>query len=196
MRLARVWPLVAVSLAALPPPAAADARDYPGHSVTAPSSSHSGRATHTGRFQHHRGTIVVFPSPFYYAPPVYSAPPVYAPPPMIYAPPVAYAAPPAAYAPPATAYAPPPAPAAPPPPMPRTVEFGSGRYELRGDGVTSPYVWVWIPNPPTAPPPGYSAPSTAPALYRWTDERGVATWTDDLQKVPARFRAQAAQTPP
>ena len=46
-------------------------------------------------------------------------------------------------------------------------------------------------------PPYYSSYYDAPpALYRWTDDRGVTTWTDSLEKVPARFRASAAQTLP
>jgi hypothetical protein len=203
MRLASVWSIVTVSLLALPVAAGADARDYPTH-VT--SAAHSGRGPHGGGSHFHgrlpsrRSTIVFLPpyySSFYDAPPAYASPPPYAPPPVIYAPTVSYGAPTTAYGPPQTAYAPPPAPSVPPPPpMPRSVEFGSGRYELRGDGMTSPYVWVWIPNPPTAPPPGFGAPSTPAALYRWTDERGVTTWTDSLEKVPARFRASAAQTLP
>jgi hypothetical protein len=32
-------------------------------------------------------------------------------------------------------------------------------------------------------------------VYRWTDERGVTTWTDDLEKVPERHRAQAVRRP-
>jgi hypothetical protein len=32
----------------------------------------------------------------------------------------------------------------------RVVHYPHGRYELRGDGVSVPYVWVWIPN--AAPP--------------------------------------------
>lgn len=38
-------------------------------------------------------------------------------------------------------------------PMPTVVLYPHGRYELRGDGVTTPYHWVWIPNPPPPPPP-------------------------------------------
>ena len=127
--------------------------------------------------------VVYAPPPVYAAPPVYSAPPFYAPPP-------AYAAPPPS----------------PPPPIPRVVEHPGGRYELRGDGMTSPYVWVWIPNPPAAPPPAPAPPAEAPepslsprapapraTTYRWTDNDGVTTWTDSLEKVPTRFRAQAAQ---
>jgi Domain of unknown function (DUF4124) len=86
------------------------------------------------------------------------------------------------------------------------VEFPTGRYELRGDGVTSPYQWVWIPNPPSAPPPDPVAPPPTPTLapqpvtprrspmtvYRWTDDDGVTTLTDNLDLVPTRYRAQAA----
>ena len=35
----------------------------------------------------------------------------------------------------------------------REVVFPEGRYVLQGDGIDIPYRWVWIPNPPTAPPP-------------------------------------------
>jgi hypothetical protein len=28
---------------------------------------------------------------------------------------------------------------------PRVVQYATGRYELRGDGVSVPWVWVWIP---------------------------------------------------
>jgi hypothetical protein len=140
---------------------------------------------------------LVVVSPFFDAPyagpgPAYGAPPVYAPP---------------AYAPPAYGA---PAPAA----VPRVVEFSTGRYELRGDGVYSPYAWVWIPNPPAMPPPPPppSAPPAPPAaapdpgprrappqtatLYRWTDDRGVTTWTDSLEKVPARHREHARALTP
>jgi hypothetical protein len=127
--------------------------------------------------------FVASPAPVYVPPPVYLAPPVYAPPP--------------AYAVPA-------------PSVPRVVEFPTGRYELRGDGVYTPYTWVWIPNPPVAPPPP-PAPTAPPVpsapeprrepartamLYRWTDEQGVTTWTDSIEKVPARYRAQAGRLAP
>jgi len=48
-----------------------------------------------------------------------------------------------------------------PAPVPRysnVVRYPHGRYELRGDGVTTAYQWVWIPNPP--PPP--AAPPAPP----------------------------------
>ncbi len=107
-----------------------------------------------------------------------------------------------------------------PSPMPTVVEYPDGRYELRGDGVTTPYMWVWIPNPPTAPPstspPATSPPAAPPPAsklgpsspegrsevparhsryYRWTDERGVLHLTDRPDSVPAQYRAQAAQAP-
>lgn len=190
MRLtAGAWLLVAASVVVVPPARAADGRGHGGH-----ASHLTGRPSQHFR---HRGTVVIFATPFVGVPGVYALPPYYPEPVAIptstYGPsPVGFPSPPVAYA------APPPAPAAPPPPaMPQVVEFSSGRYELRGDGLTSPYVWVWIPNPPSAPPPGAAAPrSSASAVYRWTDERGVTTWTDDLQKVPARFRAQAQQPQP
>ena len=103
--------------------------------------------------------------------------------------------------------------APPPPPMPSVVEYPMGRFELRGDGMMSPYNWVWIPNPP--PPPPVAAPPAGPAfsptgpafsddrpsfssrrVYRWTDEQGVINVTDRLDAVPSRYRIQAAQAPP
>lgn len=41
---------------------------------------------------------------------------------------------------------------------PSVVQYAHGRYELRGDGVSAPYVWVWIPNaaPAEAAPVGPS----------------------------------------
>ncbi len=41
-------------------------------------------------------------------------------------------------------------------PPARTATYAGGRYELRGNGTTVPYYWVWIPagaNPPAPPPP-------------------------------------------
>ena len=131
---------------------------------------------------------------------------IYAPPPVVYsAPPTSYDSPPivgnVAVA-PASA------------PMPTVVQYPEGRYELRGDGVTTAYTWVWIPNPPPPPPPAAptveppaAPPAEAPApreesparpsqLYRWTDERDVVHWTDRWDAVPQRYRAQAKQTQP
>jgi hypothetical protein len=155
---------------------------------------------HHGGFNHRRfnSNVVFFgPSPFWYSAPLYASPPVvYSPPPVYIAPQFVYQAPLAG------GYYPAAAPA--PPPGPRVVEFSTGRYELRGDGMSTPYTWVWIPNPPsappgpppapTAPPPGSDAPAARPAptrtgpIYRWTDDNGVTTITDDLNKVPERYR--------
>ena len=35
----------------------------------------------------------------------------------------------------------------------RTVTYPEGRYELYGDGKTTPYYWVWVPAGATAPTP-------------------------------------------
>jgi len=44
---------------------------------------------------------------------------------------------------------------------PTVVEYPHGRYELRGDGIKTPYQWVWIPKAP--PPPPAAAPSPPPS---------------------------------
>jgi hypothetical protein len=126
---------------------------------------------------------------------------------LAYAPAPAYASSPV-YAPPAVYGVDGSVSVAPAPPTPRVVEFPTGRYELRGDGVTSPYTWVWVPNPPSAPPapppdppgsPSSRAPSTRVAaapraeLYCWTDERGVTTWTDQWDSLPERVRKQVKE---
>jgi hypothetical protein len=48
-------------------------------------------------------------------------------------------------------------------PTATVVQYPTGRYELRGDGVSVPYYWVWLPTQPViaapAPPPvGAPAP--------------------------------------
>jgi len=74
---------------------------------------------------------------------------------------------------------------------------------LRGDGTTMPYTWVWIPNPPPAPPTSPPAgslnqsdppPRRATSIYRWTDERGDIHLTDSLDMVPKKFRPQTKHT--
>lgn len=165
-------------------------------------SFHShGHSFHKHGFGHHRfsprhfvtfGVVVAPPVVVYSSPPVFYAPPPY------YSAPVYYSA--AVYAPPAV-YSPPvyhqPASG---PPAPRVVEYATGRYELRGDGISTPYTWVWIPNPPpppaappTAPPAGAPMSGDAPParhtrVYRWVDEQGVVHWTDRLETVPRRYR--------
>jgi len=61
---------------------------------------------------------------------------------------VVYSSPPPVYVPATVVTVP-----SPPPPSPTVVHYPHGRYELRGDGVSQPYLWVWIPNPPPPPPP-------------------------------------------
>ncbi|HET7874536.1 MAG TPA: hypothetical protein VFN71_03350 [Methylomirabilota bacterium] len=41
---------------------------------------------------------------------------------------------------------------------PTVVQYPHGRYELRGDGVSTAYHWVWIPNAPPPPPPAAPPP--------------------------------------
>jgi hypothetical protein len=86
--------------------------------------------------------------------------------------------------------------------MPNVIEYPNGRYELRGDGIATPYRWVWIPNPPAGPPPDAPPAPGAPAtpgpaskleLYRWTDEQGAVHWTDRYEAVPERYRAQVTR---
>jgi surface antigen len=44
------------------------------------------------------------------------------------------------------------------------VRYPNGYYELRGDGISVPYYWVWIPTVPASPPqpPPESVPEPAP----------------------------------
>jgi hypothetical protein len=46
-------------------------------------------------------------------------------------------------------------------PTTSVVQYPTGRYELRGDGASVPYSWVWIPAQPmvAAPPPPVGAPA-------------------------------------
>lgn len=138
-----------------------------------------------------RGGVVVFAPPFWYGPdlpydsgPGYGSAPAYAP--------VAGGA--LALAPSAAA-------------MPSVIQYPTGRWELRGDGLTAPYRWVWIPNPPSAPPssmppagepvaptPPVSSRPEPPGntrIYRWTDGQGVLHLTDRLETIPERYRSQA-----
>jgi hypothetical protein len=133
-------------------------------------------------------------------------------PPMAYAPPPAY-----------TAYSPPPAYGSAPsvpfstttfvpePARPGVIEYPTGRYELRGDGINTPHVWVWIPNPPPPPesapagptgtrgapsPPPWASEAPSPRrsqLYRWVDEQGVVHLTDNPESVPPQYRKPAAR---
>ena len=71
------------------------------------------------------------PYPYYYQP--YYPPYLYAYPYPVYSPPVVVVEP-------APIYVAPPA-----PPVQREVVYPTGRYVLHGDGVYSPYQWIWIP---------------------------------------------------
>ena len=89
-------------------------------------------------------------------------------------------------------------PPVPPPPMPQVVEFSTGRYELREDSGGTAYSWVWIPNPPSAPPgqldpngQSIPPPQRPPVrLYRWTDDQGVVHLTNLWDEVPPQYRQQ------
>ena len=116
---------------------------------------------------------------------------------VVYVSPTVYVTPPAALAAPAVA--------APAPPS--VVEFPTGRYELRGDGVATPYSWVWIPNPPAAPPAATlppdeprSPPATVTAarspVYRFTDDEGTVIWTNQVERVPEPLRPDAKRGRP
>ena len=174
---------------------------------------HPAHPIHRPPFFFHRpffpfGVGVVAAAPIVYAAPFYSPsdyssyyqPPYYDPPMSYYSAPAAYAGPPSGNV--AVAPAPPQA-----PPSPTVVEFSTGRYELRGDGVNTPYTWVWIPNAPTSPPPAApTAPPVDPSsgsgqtppragrLYRWTDAQGVIYWTDRLDAVPEQYRSRVKST--
>jgi len=94
----------------------------------------------------------------------------------------------------------------PAPEIQREVVFSTGKYVLQSDGGDS-YRWVWIPAAPEAPPVAASSAVSAvpsppivadPVLagphqrtYHWTDEQGVATWTNNLEAVPAKYRSPA-----
>ena len=136
--------------------------------------------------------VILYGYPVYYPVEAYATPPAYDPAP-------AYGAPGGG------------APTASPGGGPTVIEFANGRYELRGDGVSLPYAWVWIPNapppppPPPAPPATVAVPPAAPSgpasaqaprqsrLYRWVDAEGVAHWTDREDAVPPEYRAQASR---
>lgn len=77
------------------------------------------------------------------------------------------------------------------PPEPEVVQYSAGRYELRGDGLTTPYRWVWIPNPPSAPPSKSTGDARDTPLYGWVDRAGVMHVTDRLQAIPPEYREQA-----
>ena len=176
-----------------------------GFSGASPRGFHHGAPGARG-FAHRRfgGVVVLAPPLFWYGSDWYGfdsgypGPPAYAP---TYGPSVIYAPSPGGS--PSGA---PPAPTAPPPPS--VVELPTGRWELRGDGISVPYRWVWIPSPPTTPPapPDGGTPTPAPSsrpeppgntrVYRWTDAAGTLHLTDRLDQVPERYRAPARAAKP
>jgi hypothetical protein len=87
----------------------------------------------------------------YSSPPVYTAPAYAAPPAVVYGSSPVYGAPRVVVVQPSPSG---------PPGTPVVVEYSHGRYELRGDGVSLAYHWVWIPKapPPPPPPPGVPPP--------------------------------------
>jgi hypothetical protein len=158
--------------------------------------------------------LYAFPPPLFYSAPAPSDPPVIYNSTVVYSSPAAYSSPavyssppavydlPAVYRAPVTgAMSPPPA----PPETPSVIEYSTGRYELRGDGVTVLYTWVWIPNPPPPPPdsagrapaplapPGADdpVPGRQSQLFRWTDAQGAMHWTNRADAVPEEHRSQA-----
>ena len=153
-------------------------------------------------------SVIVYAPPLYADSSLYDSTPTYDPPP-VYAPPPAYRPAQMAYGGPTysqpPAYSPPPPSA---PPTPRVVTYPTGRYELRGDGTSTPYTWVWVPNPPpppaappatpqgTAPAPDDAQPVRQTQAYRWVDEQGVVHWTNRLETVPRRFREQVSRLEP
>jgi hypothetical protein len=171
---------------------------HAGRSFIPPRFSKHGRFFPHHRFHRSFATggywIGAYGAPFYYGstlgnPFLYDT--------SVYGPAPAYTAPPVyvSVVVPAASSAVPAAPA-----RPSVVEYLEGRYELRGDGVSTPYNWVWIPNPPaappapTSPPPAPSSGDRSPVrrsqLYRWVDEQGVMHLTDNADIVPEQFRKQ------
>ena len=169
----------------------------PGVFSTFAPHPHHGAGRHFGPRPFVRSVVTfgAFAAPIIYSPPLVYGSPYYGAvpydPPAAYAPGVAYA-PPLSYAPNmggAISLAP-----SPSSPTPTVVEFSTGRYELRGDGMATPYTWVWIPASPSQAPDGGGPPvSSRRPVYRWTDATGVAHWTDSLEAVPQQYRAEAQQ---
>ena len=88
-------------------------------------------------------------------------------------------------------------------PTQTVIEYPNGRYELRGDGYTSPYMWTWIPKAPPAPP---AAPPVAPPVttrqstasedfFSFVDDQGVLHWTDRWDSIPEKYRSKAKRLP-
>ena len=110
--------------------------------------------------------------------------------PIVYVSPTVYVSVPVSAAVPAPVAAPPAL-----PPAPSVVEYATGRYELRGDGTSTPYTWVWIPNSPAPPPeasPATSSSASSSQVYRWTDDQGTEFWTNHLERIPEPYRSRVS----
>jgi hypothetical protein len=143
--------LLVVGLAAIPVEAKGGGRHGGGHSG---GRHHGGGWQHKGGHHHgghhHHGGRAFIGVGFYGGWPYYGGwgwpylgwpygYPAYG---YAYTPPVVYTAPPAVYTTPAPAE----------PAIQREVVYPHGKYVLEGDGVNTPYKWVWVGNT-TAPPP-------------------------------------------
>jgi hypothetical protein len=144
--------LLVVGLAAIPVEAKGGGRHGGGHSG---GRHHGGGWQHKGGHHHgghhHHGGRAFIGVGFYGGWPYYGGwgwpyfgwpyygYPAYG---YAYTPPVVYTAPPAVYTTPAPAE----------PAIQREVVYPHGKYVLEGDGVSTPYKWVWVGNT-TAPPP-------------------------------------------
>ena len=169
---------------------------YPRPPVVARSGHRSLRHAHGARFP---PTVFLYTPAALYGPPADPPAPVVNVSPVVHVSPIVYVSP--------TVVVPEPTPGAvapavePPPPLPSVVEHPTGRYELRGDGTTTPYVWVWIPNPPPGPPAA-PTPSSGEShagsvlgsrsrIYRWTDDEGTTSWTNRPESIPEAHRSRA-----
>ena len=179
----------------------------PGGFPLALQPSHHGRPARmfpghlTRRFSHGAfapGFVsTAFPYAPLYGPSVDASPPVVIVSPVIYNATTVYVSPPAASSQPVPVSAPPPVESA----WPTVIEHPTGRYELRGDGVATPHVWVWIPYPPPVPPTAAPSPPEEPpvgparsdrrsATYQWTDEEGTTFLTNRLETIPPPYRSR------
>jgi len=57
-------------------------------------------------------------------------------------------------------------------PITRIVRYPTGYYELAGDGVTTPFYWIWRPTVVVATPPPVPLPPPPPADYPFPADGG------------------------
>jgi membrane carboxypeptidase/penicillin-binding protein len=69
------------------------------------------------------------------------------------------------------------------PSFPREIENGIDRYLVQYAARQ--------PEPSAPPPAQQTRPAQQGDIYRWTDEHAVTTWTDQWDKIPVLYRAQA-----